>query len=107
MRADLTVEATDGAARVGRLRLARGTVATPLFMPVATRGTVRTVPTHDVAAIGAVGDGAVGDGASGEGAAGASVPPVEVLLAKSPSSNTNRSVPAPPVRLSFPASPSS
>ena len=74
MRAELTVEATDGAARVGRLRLARGTVSTPLFMPVATRGTVRAVPTHDVAAIGAA-------GADTDHTATAPVPPVEVLLA--------------------------
>ena len=51
MIAELVVEATDGAARTGVLHLARGQVATPAFMPVATRGTVRAVPTHDVAAL--------------------------------------------------------
>jgi len=47
--AALTVEARDGSARVGRLRLARGEVRTPLFMPVATRGTVRALPSHELA----------------------------------------------------------
>lgn len=51
MIAELTVEATDGAARTGRLRLARREVRTPAFMPVATRGTVRSVATHEVAAL--------------------------------------------------------
>ena len=35
--------AADGAARQGRLHFARGTVDTPVFMPVGTRGAVRTV----------------------------------------------------------------
>jgi queuine tRNA-ribosyltransferase len=32
--------ATDGAARRGRLRLPRGTIETPAFMPVGTYGSV-------------------------------------------------------------------
>ncbi len=37
------VLASDGAARRGRLHFARGVVETPAFMPVGTRGAVRTV----------------------------------------------------------------
>ncbi len=49
MIAELTVAARDGAARAGVLRLARGSIETPAFMPVATRGTVRALPTHVLA----------------------------------------------------------
>src|SRR4051812_37181914 len=38
-----TVTATDGSARVGTLRTAHGDVATPAFMPVGTKGTVKGV----------------------------------------------------------------
>lgn len=48
-----TLEATDGSARAGTLRLARGDVATPAFMPVGTQGTVRTLSPFDLEAIGA------------------------------------------------------
>lgn len=42
--------ATDAAgARAGRLRLAHGTVDTPVFMPVGTRGAVRTLSSEDLA----------------------------------------------------------
>ena len=34
------LQATDGGARAGVLRTARGDVHTPLFMPVATQGSV-------------------------------------------------------------------
>ncbi len=37
------IEKTDGAARSGRLRLNHGTVATPVFMPVGTAATVKSV----------------------------------------------------------------
>jgi queuine tRNA-ribosyltransferase len=51
VRLTVDVEATDGAARVGTVRTARGAIATPVFMPVGTRGAVRALPTHDVAAL--------------------------------------------------------
>ncbi|MEL6349693.1 MAG: tRNA guanosine(34) transglycosylase Tgt, partial [Myxococcota bacterium] len=41
------VEATSGAARAGRLEMARGTVQTPVFMPVGTQGAIRSLsPMH-------------------------------------------------------------
>jgi queuine tRNA-ribosyltransferase len=45
--------ATDGAARRGRLHSARGTVETPVFMPVGTAATVKTLEPRDLAAAGA------------------------------------------------------
>ena len=45
--------ATDGAARRGRLTLARGTVETPAFMPVGTYGTVKGVTPAELEACGA------------------------------------------------------
>jgi queuine tRNA-ribosyltransferase len=50
---DFNLIATDGAARRGRLRLARGTVETPAFMPVGTYGTVKAMLPRDLRAIGA------------------------------------------------------
>jgi queuine tRNA-ribosyltransferase len=45
----LTIEATDGLARAGSATTATGrTFATPAFMPVGTRGAVRTLDTDDV-----------------------------------------------------------
>ena len=44
---------TDGAARAGRLRTARGDVETPAFMPVATVGTVKSLSPGDLRAAGA------------------------------------------------------
>ncbi|MDH3377457.1 MAG: tRNA guanosine(34) transglycosylase Tgt [Gammaproteobacteria bacterium] len=44
---------TDGAARTGRLRFSRGTVATPTFMPVGTAGTVKSVTHEELRAVGA------------------------------------------------------
>ncbi|TNE88963.1 MAG: tRNA guanosine(34) transglycosylase Tgt [Deltaproteobacteria bacterium] len=42
-----TVEATAGEARAGTLELARGTVQTPVYMPVGTQGAIRTLsPLH-------------------------------------------------------------
>jgi len=42
-----TVEATCGGARAGVLRLARGAVRTPIYMPVGTQGAVRAIsPLH-------------------------------------------------------------
>jgi queuine tRNA-ribosyltransferase len=43
---------SDGAARVGRLRLSHGTVETPAFVPLATRGSVRSLDAGEVAALG-------------------------------------------------------
>ncbi|HEX8582155.1 MAG TPA: tRNA-guanine transglycosylase, partial [Acidimicrobiales bacterium] len=48
----LEVEATDGAARAGRLRTPRGEVPLPCFMPVGTRGAVRTLSSADLDALG-------------------------------------------------------
>ncbi len=45
--------ATDGAARRGRLRTPHGTVETPAFMPVGTRGVVRALDTDDLVEVGA------------------------------------------------------
>ena len=50
--AHLSVEATDGPARVGRVSTARGTFSTPAFMPVGTRGTVRLLDARDLEALG-------------------------------------------------------
>lgn len=45
-------EATDGRARAGQLQTPHGAVATPAFMPVGTRATVRAVDVDDLEAIG-------------------------------------------------------
>jgi queuine tRNA-ribosyltransferase len=52
MNLKLTVEATDGAARAGIVTTARGTFRTPCFMPVGTRGAVRTLASTDLEALG-------------------------------------------------------
>ncbi len=44
---------TDGAARLGRLETAHGTVETPAFMPVGTAGTVKAMMPESVTATGA------------------------------------------------------
>lgn len=43
----------DGAARRGRLHTQRGVVETPAFMPVGTRGTVKTLDPRDLGEVGA------------------------------------------------------
>jgi queuine tRNA-ribosyltransferase len=48
----LAIEAADGAARTGTIRTARGTLPTPLFMPVGTRAAVKTLDTADLEALG-------------------------------------------------------
>jgi queuine tRNA-ribosyltransferase len=48
-----TTHATDGAARAGVLRTAHGEVRTPVFMPVGTKGTVKTLHPDEVRALGA------------------------------------------------------
>ena len=47
------LDATDGAARAGRLQFARGVVETPAFMPVGTYGTVKAMSPEEVASLGA------------------------------------------------------
>jgi queuine tRNA-ribosyltransferase len=47
-----TLEATDGAARAGVLHTAHGDVATPAFMPVGTKATVKTVDPDELRALG-------------------------------------------------------
>ena len=49
---DLRTQARDSRARTGTLRLAHGTVQTPAFVPLATRGAVKTLEPRDVAALG-------------------------------------------------------
>ena len=53
MKLHLDIAATDGAARTGVVRTARGEFRTPVFMPVGTRGTVRAVTTADMERLGA------------------------------------------------------
>jgi queuine tRNA-ribosyltransferase len=50
---EFSVEAVSGAARAGRLVLPHGTVATPVFMPVGTQATVRTLSPRDLRSVGA------------------------------------------------------
>jgi queuine tRNA-ribosyltransferase len=49
----IRVEATEGAARTGRVTTARGSFLTPCFMPVGTRGSVRTITSADLEDLGA------------------------------------------------------
>ena len=48
-----TVEAKDGAARTGLLRTPHGDIATPAFMPVGTKGTVKSLHPDELRALGA------------------------------------------------------
>jgi len=50
---ELEIDATDGAARTGRVHTPRGSFETPVFMPVGTRGTVRAISSLDLEALGA------------------------------------------------------
>ena len=47
------LQATDGAARRGRLTFDRGTVETPAFMPVGTYGSVKAMTPRDIREVGA------------------------------------------------------
>ncbi len=47
------IEASDGPARAGRLILPHGVVETPVFMPVGTAATVKTLTPEEVQAVGA------------------------------------------------------
>ena len=49
----IAVAATDGAARAGTIVTSRGSISTPCFMPVGTRGAVRTLTSEDLEAVGA------------------------------------------------------
>ncbi len=51
-RLSFEIDARDGAARAGRLLTAHGPVSTPAFIPLATRGAVRTLDVGDVAGLG-------------------------------------------------------
>ena len=51
-RLSFEIQARDGAARCGRLLTAHGSVATPAFIPLATKGAVRTLDVGDVAGLG-------------------------------------------------------
>ncbi len=44
----IAVDATDGAARAGRVHTPRGSFATPCFMPVGTRGAVKALSSADL-----------------------------------------------------------
>jgi queuine tRNA-ribosyltransferase len=48
-----SVQATDGNARAGLLRTARGDVETPVFMPVGTKGSVKSLHPDEVRQLGA------------------------------------------------------
>ncbi len=50
---EFEVQATDGAARAGRLTLAHGVVETPVFMPVGTYGTVKAMTPEELVGLGA------------------------------------------------------
>jgi queuine tRNA-ribosyltransferase len=53
MSLGFTVHATDGAARTGTVTTARGSFSTPCFMPVGTKGAVRTLSSADLEDLGA------------------------------------------------------
>lgn len=53
MKLSLEPTARDGEARVGRVATARGSFEVPAFMPVGTRGTIRSLATHDLATLAA------------------------------------------------------
>jgi queuine tRNA-ribosyltransferase len=50
---DFSVHATDGTARTGTVTTARGSFSTPCFMPVGTKGAVRTLSSADLEDLGA------------------------------------------------------
>ncbi len=52
-RFTFTIAATDGKARTGTIRMQRGEIRTPAFMPVGTAATVKGVKPADVRALGA------------------------------------------------------
>src|SRR5438132_428322 len=52
MTLQLTIGAADGTARAGTVTTPRGTFRTPCFMPVGTRGSVRTLSSADLEDLG-------------------------------------------------------
>lgn len=50
---EFALHGTDGGARAGALKTPRGTVLTPCFMPVGTKGTVKTMSPERLRAVGA------------------------------------------------------
>jgi queuine tRNA-ribosyltransferase len=52
-RFDFAIAASDGAARTGTIRMPRGDIRTPAFMPVGTAGTVKAMRPEEVRASGA------------------------------------------------------
>jgi queuine tRNA-ribosyltransferase len=50
--AEFTLLKTEGKARLGSLRIAHGTVETPVFMPVASQATVKTLTPDEIKDIG-------------------------------------------------------
>src|SRR3954467_12960769 len=53
MTLQMEVTGTDGRARTGTVTTARGSFRTPCFMPVGTRGAVRTLSSADLEGLGA------------------------------------------------------
>jgi queuine tRNA-ribosyltransferase len=53
VRPSFSVEARDGAARVGRLLTSHGAIETPAFMPVGTYGTVKAMTPEELEGLGA------------------------------------------------------
>lgn len=51
MNFSFTVEAENGAARAGRMQTPHGEALTPMFMPVGTRATIKTLSTEDIESI--------------------------------------------------------
>jgi queuine tRNA-ribosyltransferase len=49
---DLTIDATDGAARAATFETAHGAIRTPVFMPVGTKGTVKALDPLELEALG-------------------------------------------------------
>ncbi|HEV7587911.1 MAG TPA: tRNA-guanine transglycosylase, partial [Longimicrobium sp.] len=49
---EFEIQATDGAARAGVLTLPHGQVRTPVFMPVGTQATVKTLTPEEVEGLG-------------------------------------------------------
>lgn len=52
MKLTVDLDGTDGAARTGTIRTPRGSLPTPLFMPVGTRGAVKTLTSADLEDLG-------------------------------------------------------
>lgn len=52
MALSMNVTHTDGAARAGQITTARGTIQTPVFMPVGTKAAVKTLDTSDLERLG-------------------------------------------------------